>query len=637
MPSARGIRAGAAFVEITAHDLALRKGLDRASARIRAFAAGVHAAGMAFIKWGGLVTVALVGAAVAFGKMGDTIAKMSKRTGVAVETLSELEFAAGRSGTSMENIEKAIRTMQRSIFDLNLGLSTSVDAFDAMGLSLKDVMGLSPSEQFDTITEALAGIEDPSTRAAVAMKVFGRAGTSLIPMLGDMKALREEARRLGLVMSAEDAKAAEDFTDAMGDLWASVKRGVFHIGAGLAPILTDLGNKIAEIMAKINAWIGANRGLVEAILKAAAVTMALGVAFVVLAKLMTVAALVMKAAAVAIGILTTAISVAISVITFLASPIGVVVAALAGLAAYAIYASGAVGKATSYMQDRWGELKDTALKAFGGIRDAMMAGDIELAAKIMWAGLQIAWMEGTQPLYEEWKDLWNGIKDVFTNVWKTIMNIFSAASAGFTHIWQNIVDFVAAGIVKLWATIQKIVEGQKMITGRQSLSELKDNVKAIDEASKATLAGMKSSHKQRIDLINKQMNEDIAANDEWARQALIAGERNNTADIAARKDHLADLKDQLDELVQQAADERAAMEDAAAGVPTPEMPEPPPPPGSGVGEQLKSSVFGTFSGAAAGRIGPGMVMTKIADSVDATAKNTASINQKMDENGNSFG
>jgi len=38
------------------------------------------------------------------------------------------------------------------------------------------------------------------------------------------------------------------------------------------------------------------------------------------------------------------------------------------------------------------------VEVFGGIRDALAAGDIELAAQILWTALQLAWLQGTQAL-----------------------------------------------------------------------------------------------------------------------------------------------------------------------------------------------------------------------------------------------
>ena len=62
-------------------------------------------------------------------------------------------------------------------------IAESIRAFDAMGISVDQLRGKAPEEQFELITSALADVADASTRAAPAPDVFGRAGTSLLPSL----------------------------------------------------------------------------------------------------------------------------------------------------------------------------------------------------------------------------------------------------------------------------------------------------------------------------------------------------------------------------------------------------------------------------------------------------------------------
>jgi len=122
---------------------------------------------------------------------------------MSVEALSELGYAADRSGADLASLEKGTRCMQRSIYDMERGLSTAVDAFGDMNLSIRDLRGLSPEEQFTLIADRLGQVEDASRKAAIAQQIFGRAGTMLLPMFEDgaksMSALRAETRRIGLI------------------------------------------------------------------------------------------------------------------------------------------------------------------------------------------------------------------------------------------------------------------------------------------------------------------------------------------------------------------------------------------------------------------------------------------------------
>src|SRR5690606_37929866 len=110
--------------------------------------------------------------------------------------------------------------------------------------------------------------------------------TQLLPLFErgakGIEELQEQARRLGLTMSSEDAKAAEDFTDALDRLWKVVKMGIFRIGAALAPVLQQLADTITRVATTIGAWIDRNRRLMVTVMKVAAAIAAGGMAIATL-------------------------------------------------------------------------------------------------------------------------------------------------------------------------------------------------------------------------------------------------------------------------------------------------------------------------------------------------------------------
>jgi len=201
MASTQGIRAGRAFVELFADDSKLVRGLRRAEKRLKAFGDRIRNLGLKIAGLGAAMLAPMLGAAKAFGSMGDQVAKMAKRTGFGVEALSELTFVASQTGTSLEAMETGFRRMQRSIYDAGRGLSTQTDALTDLGLEYKDLAGLAPEDQFKLLAEAISRIEDPTRKAALAQALFGRAGTQLLPMMASgakgIEILQAEARRLG--------------------------------------------------------------------------------------------------------------------------------------------------------------------------------------------------------------------------------------------------------------------------------------------------------------------------------------------------------------------------------------------------------------------------------------------------------
>jgi chromosome segregation ATPase len=245
MPAPGAIRAGQAFVELYADESKLVRGLKRAERRLKAFGARIRNVGLKVAAVGAAMLAPLVAATRTFASMGDDVAKMARRTGFAVEALSELRFAASQTGTDMKALESSLRRMQRSIYDAGRGLSTATDALEDLGLRFEDLDGLTPEQQFRLLADRIGSLEDPTTRAAIAMSLFGRSGTALLPMFAQgaagIEALQAKARELGLTMSAEDAAAAEQLTDALDALWKSVKMGVFRDRRGARPDVRDAG------------------------------------------------------------------------------------------------------------------------------------------------------------------------------------------------------------------------------------------------------------------------------------------------------------------------------------------------------------------------------------------------------------
>lgn len=364
MPSTQGIRAGRAFVELFADDSKLVRGLRAAEKKLKAFGQGIRNLGLKVIGIGAAILAPLAASAKLFSGYGDQVAKMAKRTGLSVETLSELRFVASQTGTEFESLEMAFRKMQRSIFDAGRGLSTQTDALDELGLKFEDMDGLSPEQQFKLLGDRIGKIEDPTKRAAIAMSLFGRTGTNLLPMFASgakgIEMLQAEARRLGLTMSGEDAAAAEEFTDALDSLWKVIKMGVFNIGAALAPMLKMIAKKITSLAVTISAWIKQNRQVIVTVAKVAAIVFAVGLALVALG---TIISGLGSMIGVLITVITTVVGVfklLAAVIAFLVSPIGIVIAALGALGGYLVYVTGAGGKALTWLGDRFNALKETA-------------------------------------------------------------------------------------------------------------------------------------------------------------------------------------------------------------------------------------------------------------------------------------
>jgi hypothetical protein len=234
-----------------------------------------------FRKTGAAMTVAGAAIVAGLGSMikkyveaGDQIDKMSRRTGIAATTLSELKYAADITGASFTDVEKGVKRMAKTIADAGDGMATYIRSFDRLGISVEEIKKLNPEEQFFAIGDAIASIEDPSLRAATAQDIFGRAGTQLLPLFAEgeegLQKLREEAHKLGIVFDQEAALKAAVLKDAQTALGESMKGLSFTLAENLVPALTNIVGKITEVVTNVTAWAKAHPGLFKTIVKVVA-------------------------------------------------------------------------------------------------------------------------------------------------------------------------------------------------------------------------------------------------------------------------------------------------------------------------------------------------------------------------------
>lgn len=247
---------------------------DKATAKMNGIMGSMDKMGAKMTKTGAIMLAA--GTAVMAGmfkladsytKAGDEVAKMAKRTGFTTESLSELRHAAKLSGTDISSLEKGVKRMSSSIEDAKDGLETYTRSFDKLGISVEDVVAMEPEEQFWTIANALADLEDATTRAALAQDFFGRAGTDLLPMLAEgtegIAAMRQEAHDLGIVFDAEAAAKAEEFQDAITKLQGSLQGLGAEIIDDLTPTILSWIEKLTEVIGKVKEWAAANPELAK--------------------------------------------------------------------------------------------------------------------------------------------------------------------------------------------------------------------------------------------------------------------------------------------------------------------------------------------------------------------------------------
>lgn len=222
-----------------------------------------------------LATFAAINAALGalganFAKTGDTFDKMSLRTGMSTEALSEFAYAAEMCGSDISEVENALKQSQQKLLEAKNGSTEAQAAFQNLGLSVEELSGLSSEELFQKLANSIALISDPTEKAGAALKLFGDSGQRLLPLFSagpeGLSALREEAKELGVSVSEEAASSGASLTDAFARVKNSLQGFSTSLFEQTAPAVTNLLNLVAKTIARFRQWISDNSSLVKSLM-----------------------------------------------------------------------------------------------------------------------------------------------------------------------------------------------------------------------------------------------------------------------------------------------------------------------------------------------------------------------------------
>ncbi|MBL0869243.1 MAG: phage tail tape measure protein [Phycisphaerales bacterium] len=376
MSNASAIRAGKAVVEIGLKDN-VRAGLNAMSKRLSDFAGTVNALGISFAGVGTAILGGLGGAGVAFAKAGSEVADLSARTGVGVEALQALLFAARQSGASAEDLEAALRNLSKTITRADEDSVSAADALARLGISTDALVGMAPDAAFRSIADALASIDDPAQRSTAAMAVFGKSGTKIIPMLArgsrGLDDFAARAKALGIVLSDDAVKLADELGDKLDEVQDALRGAANAAGAALAPAMVKALDAVSSVVGAFSKFLADNPRAVKDLALIAGGAAAVGAA--------------LTAAGVAMAGL---VSVGGALFAVMGSPLGMIATALGGITAATIGLTTNIEDLAERGAKAFRALGDDAEKTFKAILDALKNSDWQGAAEIAAAGVALA-------------------------------------------------------------------------------------------------------------------------------------------------------------------------------------------------------------------------------------------------------
>lgn len=192
--------------------------------------------------------------------VADKMDELSKRTGIAVETLSSLSNTATLAGTTQDEFASSLTRLNKAIAEAASGSKDQATAFANLGISVKDAQGnIRPTTDIlSDIADAFSRVDDGAVKTQYQMALFGRSGANLNEFLSKGSAGIKE---FGASISTDFAEQSAQFNDSLTWLGQKIQK---TFGEKALPLLRFYNEEMQKAMdIDKRSRIGGGRGIVN--------------------------------------------------------------------------------------------------------------------------------------------------------------------------------------------------------------------------------------------------------------------------------------------------------------------------------------------------------------------------------------
>lgn len=238
--------------------------LQKAERQARKTGGSIGDVGTTFLKLAGPLKIAAGAlgaffAAAQFSKMtsdaiafGSSINDMANRLGITTGEFQKLDFVAKQSGTSAEALSKSFKQVAINSYEAYHGNQAAAASFDMLGVAIRDSNGnlRDSSDIFNDLLIAVSKIENPTERAAVASKAFGKSSMEVMAIVsqgeGEIRKMIKAQEDYNLVLNDDAVKALDD----AGDQLDVMKQSASLLSAELVVTFVPALTKVVEWLTK---------------------------------------------------------------------------------------------------------------------------------------------------------------------------------------------------------------------------------------------------------------------------------------------------------------------------------------------------------------------------------------------------
>lgn len=203
--------------------------------------AGLAAAGTVIVATG----AAVFSLAKSFGDLYEQQSNNAVRLGVSIREYGLLSRVSSEAGLSGDALVGTMKGLSKALSDNSEEGKIAKDALRGIGVASTDAFGAARPmrDMLLDIADKLGAVSNPAEKASTAIKVLGRAGLEVLPLMNsELRQQIEELERAGAgwnAMSEKVGAATDKAMDRLDRSWSSAAKRAKQWGAEIALAFLD--------------------------------------------------------------------------------------------------------------------------------------------------------------------------------------------------------------------------------------------------------------------------------------------------------------------------------------------------------------------------------------------------------------
>lgn len=189
------------------------------------------------------------------------LAHLNAQTGISVENLSVLKYAAKSTGVDFETLTKGFKKLSVTAYEADNGNKTAAKGFAQLGISA-DQLRAKGDDMYGVLTliaDKFHAMPAGINKSDAAAKIFGaRMGSEMIPILdelgGKLDSVKAEAESLGVVWDEAGIKKMEAMHRSAAQLQGTMQGLAMKMTEALAPVLQETAKDLESVIKQLEEY-----------------------------------------------------------------------------------------------------------------------------------------------------------------------------------------------------------------------------------------------------------------------------------------------------------------------------------------------------------------------------------------------